>query len=114
MTQDFYGALNGRLDTLMDGPLNRVFTTLTGMTIAELVSAPTIILMDGLSDEEKALLIPFYTKSGRRLFSQTDIVRLKCIRNHLDEQGLNIAGIKALMAMVPCWLLKPCSESDRL
>ncbi len=56
MKQDFYGALNGRLDSLMDGPLNRVFTTLTGMTIAELVSAPTIILMDGLSDEEKALL----------------------------------------------------------
>ncbi len=56
MTEDFYGALNGRLDTLMDGPLNRVFTTLTGMTIAELVSEPTIILMDGLSDEEKALL----------------------------------------------------------
>jgi len=63
--------------------------------------------------EEKKLILPYITKTHRRLFSQFDIERIKCIRRHLDEEGLNIAGIKALMAMIPCWLLRPCSKSDQ-
>jgi MerR family transcriptional regulator/heat shock protein HspR len=63
--------------------------------------------------EEKGLIIPHKTESGHRQFSETDIIRLRCIRQNLDRQGLNIAGIKALMALVPCWLLKPCSQADQ-
>ena len=59
MNQDFRGALKGRFRSLQTGPLSRVFNTLTGMTVEELVSKPTIILMDGLSSEEKALLSAF-------------------------------------------------------
>ncbi len=62
---------------------------------------------------DKGLILPFKTKSKRHLFSDVDILRLKCIRKHLDEQGLNIAGINALFSLVPCWLLKPCSVADR-
>lgn len=63
--------------------------------------------------EEKGLIIPHKTESGHRQFSETDIIRLRCIRQNLDQHGLNIAGIKALMALVPCWLLKPCSPTDQ-
>ena len=63
--------------------------------------------------ERKGVLIPYVTKTNRRLFSKSDIDRIKCIRKHLDEDGLNIAGIKALLAMVPCWLIKPCSKSSQ-
>lgn len=63
--------------------------------------------------EEKKLVLPFITETNRRLYSQMDVERIMCIRRHLDEEGLNIAGIKALMAMIPCWLLRPCSEEDR-
>jgi MerR family transcriptional regulator/heat shock protein HspR len=63
--------------------------------------------------EEKGLIIPYKTASGHRQFSETDIIRLRCIRQNLDQQGLNIAGIKSLMALVPCWLLKPCSQKDQ-
>ena len=63
--------------------------------------------------EEKGLIIPHKTESGHRQFSETDIIRLRCIRQNLDRQGLNIAGIKALMALVPCWLLKPCTPNDQ-
>jgi len=63
--------------------------------------------------EEKKLILPFVTETNRRLYSPSDIKRIKCIRQHLDEKGLNIAGIKALMAMIPCWLLRPCSETER-
>ncbi|UCH10581.1 MAG: MerR family transcriptional regulator [Fidelibacterota bacterium] len=63
--------------------------------------------------EEKGLVIPHKAPSGHRQFSDSDIVRLRCIREHLDKRGLNIAGIKTLMSLVPCWVLKPCSEEDQ-
>lgn len=62
---------------------------------------------------DKGLIIPFRTKTNRHLFSEVDISRLLCIRTYLTEKGLNIAGIKALFALVPCWALKPCSVKDR-
>ena len=62
---------------------------------------------------DKGLLLPYTTSSHRHLFSDVDILRLKCIRNYLDELGLNLAGINALFSLVPCWLLKPCSKEIR-
>lgn len=62
---------------------------------------------------DKALIIPFTTKTGRHLFSEVDIVRLRCIKNHLSIQGLNIAGIKAIYALIPCWAIKKCSLDER-
>ncbi|NQV37279.1 MAG: MerR family transcriptional regulator [Candidatus Marinimicrobia bacterium] len=59
------------------------------------------------------LIIPFKTESNRRLYSQTDIQRIRCIRKYIDEYGLNIAGIKAMFAQVPCWLIRPCSKEDQ-
>jgi MerR family transcriptional regulator/heat shock protein HspR len=35
------------------------------------------------------------------------------MRQYLTEKGLNIAGIKALLSLVPCWALRPCSVNDR-
>lgn len=62
---------------------------------------------------DRGLILPFKTGTNRHLFSEVDILRLKCIRKYLDDQGLNIAGINALFSLVPCWIMKPCSESDR-
>lgn len=62
---------------------------------------------------DKGLLLPFRTQTNRHLFSKVDILRLKCIRQYLDVQGLNIAGINAMFSLVPCWIVKPCSEEDR-
>ena len=63
--------------------------------------------------ENKGLILPYRTSTGRRLYSDTDITRLQCIRDHIDKQGLNIAGIRVLMSLVPCWMIKPCSLEDR-
>ncbi len=63
--------------------------------------------------EEKGLILPFKTDTNRRLYSQQDVERINCIRRHLDEEGLNIAGIKAMLALVPCWLLRPCTADDQ-
>jgi len=63
---------------------------------------------------DKGLIIPFKTETNRHLFSEVDILRLKCIRNYLHDQGLNIAGINALFSIIPCWIMRSCDMEDRL
>ena len=63
--------------------------------------------------ESEGLILPYKTETKRRLYSQSDINRIACIRDLIEEKGLNIAGIKSLLAMIPCWQIKPCSEEDR-
>ena len=62
---------------------------------------------------DKGLIIPFRKESSRNLFSQVDILRLKFIHKLLDEDGLNIAGIRTLLALIPCWAIRQCSDEER-
>jgi len=62
---------------------------------------------------DKGLIIPFKKESNRNLFSQVDILRLKYINNLLNQGGLNIAGIRALLALIPCWAIRQCSNEER-
>lgn len=62
---------------------------------------------------EKGLIIPHRTKGNRNLFSEVDIIRLKCIKHALNEDKINVAGIKALYALIPCWVMKPCTIEER-
>ena len=62
---------------------------------------------------DKRLIIPFKKESNRNLFSQVDILRLKFINNLLNEDGLNIAGIRTLLAVIPCWAVRKCSAGER-
>jgi len=63
---------------------------------------------------DKGLMIPFKKESSRNLFSQVDILRLKYIHKLLEQDGLNIAGIRTLLALIPCWAIRQCSGEDRL
>ena len=40
-------------------------------------------------------------------------MRLKFIHKLLTEDGLNIAGIRALLAIIPCWAVRNCSDKER-
>jgi len=62
------------------------------------VSAQTIRLY-----EKEGLVLPQKTRSGHRMYSVHDFERLSCIRQMITEHGLNIQGIKKLMALLPCW-----------
>ena len=62
---------------------------------------------------DKGLIIPFKKETGRNLFSQVDISRLNFIHKLLAEEGLNIAGIKSLLAMIPCWAIRNCEIAGR-
>lgn len=61
----------------------------------------------------KGLIIPFKKVSNRNLFSQVDILRLKYIHKLLNDGGLNIAGIQALLALIPCWAVRKCPDEER-
>lgn len=56
--------------------------------------------------EQEGLIIPFKTESGRRMYSMSDLERLRCIRKMIVEHGLNLKGIRRLMALIPCWEFK--------
>jgi MerR family transcriptional regulator/heat shock protein HspR len=72
------------------------------------ISVPTIRLY-----EKEGVVLIRKTESGRRVFSEADIERLKCLRRVITEEGVNIQGIKKLLAMLPCWKLNPqCSADD--
>jgi MerR family transcriptional regulator/heat shock protein HspR len=62
---------------------------------------------------DKGLIIPFRKESGRNLFSEVDILRLKFIHKSINDDGLNIAGIRALLAIIPCWAIRGCSDEER-
>lgn len=62
--------------------------------------------------EEERLILPFKTKTGRRMYSLSDLDRILCIRKMLTEHGLNISGIKKLLSLVPCWEFKGGLDSD--
>ncbi len=62
---------------------------------------------------DKGLIVPYKKDSCRHLFSKVDILRLKYINKLLTEEGLNIAGIRALLALIPCWAIRLCSTKDR-
>ncbi len=63
--------------------------------------------------ESEGLVIPHKSKGKHRLYSQSDMKRIECIRDLLDERGLNFAGIRLVLSTIPCWELKPCSQEDR-
>lgn len=63
--------------------------------------------------EREGLLIPYRTKTARRLYSQKDLEWIACIRRQIKIHKLNLAGIRRLLALIPCWEIKPCSISDR-
>lgn len=63
--------------------------------------------------ERAGLFIPEKTESGQRTFNDEDIHWLSCIRRLITELGMNIQGIRMMLALMPCWGLKPCSEQNR-
>ncbi|MCK3684179.1 MerR family transcriptional regulator [Maribellus sp. YY47] len=62
---------------------------------------------------DRGLIIPHKKESRRHLFSDSDILRLVWIRKCLEEDGLNFAGIKAKLALIPCWTINNCSLQSR-
>lgn len=48
-------------------------------------------------------------RNRHRLYSNNDIKRLRYIHYLTADKGLNIAGVKQLIQLYPCWKLKNCA-----
>lgn len=62
--------------------------------------------------EQEGLIRPA-RRGGKRFYSNNDLQWLKCLRKLLTEEGLNIAGIKKLLTIAPCWEIRSCGEDIR-
>ncbi|MHB8854110.1 MAG: MerR family transcriptional regulator [Ignavibacteriaceae bacterium] len=63
--------------------------------------------------EKEGLIIPFKKESSHRLYSNSDIERLKCIRSAINESKISIAGIKTIYSMIPCYEIVNCTQTER-
>ena len=81
-----------------------------GMAARELrVAVQTLRMYEGAG-----LILPARSSSGRRLYSMKDMEKLRCIRNLITEEGLNIKGIRKMLSMIPCWQYKGGIDEDCL
>ena len=63
--------------------------------------------------EREGLIIPYKKRSNQRLYSDTDLTRVQCIRTAINEEKMSIEGIKRILSMVPCWAVVQCPSEDR-
>ena len=63
--------------------------------------------------ESEGLVLAEKSPGGQRLYSQSDLERLRCIRHALTVQKMSIAGIRKMQSLVPCWHIVRCSEKER-
>lgn len=72
------------------------------------VSVPTLRLY-----EREGLILPRRKSSRHRLYSETDLERIRCLRETINKKKVSIAGIKRLLALIPCWKIKNCPAEVR-
>ncbi len=88
-------------------------------SLAPLITIGTLAEEVGLSVsavrkyENQGLIIAHRTASDRRMFSQEDISRVRYIHKLIQEQSLNIEGIRRIQALIPCWEIISCKDSKR-
>ena len=98
------------MDSIESDTTDNIQPKYTLGVISKLSSIPTHSIRQYV---DYGLIIPFKSETGRHLFSEIDLIRLKCIKKSLSEYGLNIAGIKALLSLIPCWKIINCSLQSR-
>ena len=65
--------------------------------------------------EREGLLFIHKTNSGHRLYSERDLEWIQCFREQITKNKMNIAGIRLLLALMPCWdINSKCSKKDYL
>ncbi|HIJ86033.1 MAG TPA: MerR family transcriptional regulator [Magnetococcales bacterium] len=62
--------------------------------------------------EREGLFIAYKNRSGTRYFSQQDIQWFVELRK-LIKSSISIAGIRALLSLIPCWEVRQCHFLSR-
>ena len=63
--------------------------------------------------EREGLIVTHKTISGHRLYSERDLEWIDCFREQITKNRMNIAGIRVLLALMPCWdINSKCSKTN--
>jgi len=65
-------------------------------------------------EREGLILASRGTNQKNRLYSISDIERMRCIRDAITNKKYSIPAIKAILSLIPCWKVVNCSQEDRL
>lgn len=63
--------------------------------------------------EREGLLIPIKSSKGTRYYTQLDYPWIATVLRLVREEGLNFAGIRHLLALLPCGELRACSQNQK-
>lgn len=63
--------------------------------------------------ESEGLILPQKSKGNHRSYTANDLERILCIRQMINENGLNLAGVRMLFSAIPCWNIKKCLPQER-
>jgi len=63
--------------------------------------------------EREGLLIPLKSPKGTRYFTELDYPWIDTVLRLVREARLNFAGIRHLLALLPCWEIRGCDESRK-
>ncbi len=56
--------------------------------------------------EREGLIIPHRTSTRRRLYSDIELAKTRNIHEMIKENGMNFAGIRHLLSLIPCWKIQ--------
>jgi hypothetical protein len=73
------------------------------------VSVETLRLYD-----RKGLILVHKTEGNQRLYSESDVERLRCIRTAITEHKISIEGMRHMHSMIPCWEYVQCPMEQRV
>ncbi|GAB6181873.1 MerR family transcriptional regulator [Desulfotomaculum defluvii] len=57
---------------------------------------------------ERNGLIQPERRNKQRLYSSNDVIRLRFIHQLINKKGLNIASVKQVIQLYPCWFIDNC------
>ncbi len=60
--------------------------------------------------EDEGLIRPARRGSDQRVYSDQDLVWIRCISELIHGHSLTTAGIRRLLDLIPCWEIKHCPE----
>jgi MerR family transcriptional regulator/heat shock protein HspR len=63
--------------------------------------------------EREGLLIPLKSPKGTRYFTQLDYPWIATVLRLVREARLNFAGIRHLLALLPCWEIRACNGGTK-
>lgn len=63
--------------------------------------------------EREGLLIPLKSSKGTRYFTERDYPWIATLLRLVRDEGLNFAGIRRLLGLIPCWEINSCSREHK-